>query len=246
MDPRRPILKRMIVGVIIGTVLSIACAVVGPAVFHPTTKYSGIGWATLHESWIRTTWCDVVDENARDGAAAITAVKALSFRENYVNTATFSFGGYCYHDGELVYVESGWPARSLSGWSLRSSTLPSLRGPDGWNSDLPPPKIVSIPTVPAVSSSRGMISLAPDAPGVSNTARIVFTPIPLGLLINAAAWSAPICLLLLLTRESRRAMRRRLGLCSHCGYDLRATPENAPCPECGQIRASSAQRAETT
>lgn len=236
MEARRPILKRMIVGVAIGTVLSIACAALGPAIFNPASRNSGARWATLQETWIWTIWRDAVDENARDGAVAVAAVKSLSFRVNDYNRGAID-GGYCYYDGEIVYVESGWPARSVSGWSLRSSTIPTLVV----SSDGPPPKLEDIDarSVPAVSSSCGMIALEPGAPGVSNTARIVFTPIPLGLLINAATWSAPICLLLLLTRESRRGMRRRLGLCMHCGYDLSATPDGNPCPECGhQSRVS--------
>ncbi|MBY0313020.1 MAG: hypothetical protein K2W85_13190 [Phycisphaerales bacterium] len=31
-----------------------------------------------------------------------------------------------------------------------------------------------------------------------------------------------------------RLIRRRKGLCPHCRYDLRHTPPNSPCPECGR------------
>jgi hypothetical protein len=49
------------------------------------------------------------------------------------------------------------------------------------------------------------------------------------------AWSQSLLLAILPTcwiiRQRRTRRRLRQGLCPHCGYDLRATPER--CPECG-------------
>jgi hypothetical protein len=61
-----------------------------------------------------------------------------------------------------------------------------------------------------------------------------------------AEWAAPawaVCLVLALlptawvVRWRRERRRDRAGLCTKCGYDLRATPER--CPECGTVPTGS-------
>jgi hypothetical protein len=39
--------------------------------------------------------------------------------------------------------------------------------------------------------------------------------------------------LILISKWRKRQNAKRMGLCSHCGYDLRATPDR--CPECGKV-----------
>lgn len=44
-------------------------------------------------------------------------------------------------------------------------------------------------------------------------------------------------------RARRAARRQRAGLCPACAYDRRATPPEAPCPECGQTQGASTPKA---
>ena len=65
--------------------------------------------------------------------------------------------------------------------------------------------------------------------------RIGFAPV-------AAPLAAAACGVVAVTLvRLRRDARRRRGICLHCGYDLRASPDR--CPECGTAAASPGGRA---
>jgi hypothetical protein len=69
-----------------------------------------------------------------------------------------------------------------------------------------------------------------DDPGAGSVPLIPVLP---GMAVDAAVFAVPWMLFLVAAPAARRAVRRRRGRCAQCGYDLRATPADDPCPECG-------------
>jgi hypothetical protein len=79
--------------------------------------------------------------------------------------------------------------------------------------------------LPGVRRDAG--TFAPATSGITYDYRLLTIPLwPLVLLVVVPT-------VMPIARVTRRNRRLRLGLCLHCGFDLRATPDR--CPECGCV-----------
>lgn len=119
---------------------------------------------------------------------------------------------------------TGFPMRSLAGWRVE----PPLWSADGR----------VIPARPARSGGVFVLSSRRISNSYNFESWIVFNPIWSGLLINAIVWAIPFFLLGASVHAIRTRRLARKHLCSHCAYDLSATPLDRPCPECGRIASA--------
>ena len=115
-----------------------------------------------------------------------------------------------------LYVEAGWPLRSLSG--ERIVPFESARG---WKSGQ------------VFTREFRSAAVIPTTPLTVRPLR----PQPFGFLVNSLLYAAALWLLVCGPREVRRWLRKRRGHCIKCGYDLRGD-FSAGCSECGWQRAS--------
>lgn len=119
-------------------------------------------------------------------------------------------------------IASGWPFRSTVG-TMRLGWYPESFDWRRNGSVFTGPMWIRRDATGARIGAPRLIPLKPLWPGfVADT--IFYGVVWWVFLLALAAWT--------------RRRRRRAGRCVHCRYDLRATPPNLPCPECGRDVAS--------
>lgn len=118
---------------------------------------------------------------------------------------------------------------SSVGWPLRAVRLLSINKFSGGISD------------PMITKSGNILGVSWNIPN-----DLPIKPIWPGFLINTSlytlAWLIAIEVLSRAIRKYQCVRRLQRGLCVNCRYDLKGTPVDVPCPECGATHEGSADK----
>lgn len=137
---------------------------------------------------------------------------------------------------QILLLESGWPARCLSGYRRDSGPITWGIGETLRSSNL---------SLVVSSASPGVNAVAVDSLGLGPEAHR-FLPVGImwwGFLCNTLLFAIAFALLWIAFFIARRSYRTWRGFCPSCGYDLRGGGHTT-CPECGAAVTPEAQEAK--
>ena len=136
---------------------------------------------------------------------------------------TLSYGvEYPVIDYAGMVVHAGWPFVAMyeQSW-IDDTTSPSY-------------KRIHRTSIGLSSETQGF------APVITPLRPLPLQPAMPGFLINTVIYATLLWLLALIPFTARRLIRRKLGRCIKCGYDLRGHTSGGGCPECGWGREAEA------
>ncbi len=220
-------MRRILVSVAMGTIGSIALAVLGPRYLPQRWEERFTkGGDSLRPSWLAVEYFG----SGRDAGPTIDTVVHEARRSEFTSTLEDEQLREMSSDGDGVagssfarLLESGFPFRSARACEVRPSPMWAAHQPGG----RPAPVTMGVYQV-------GPWEYHPHAGWLPTS------PIWPGLVGNVIVWSAAVWLPLAGFSATRRRLRARGNRCPKCNYDLRGLPEGSPCPECGQERMAAA------
>jgi hypothetical protein len=122
--------------------------------------------------------------------------------------------------GSIRYEKCGWPWRSLECF-----VADGCSGPERYiTGGLEAPQFLHRKSI---ASIRGFSFSAAYHPALPTT------PLWKPLIYNWLFYAALLTAIIVAPRELRQRWRARRGHCPACAYDLRGTPTESKCPECG-------------
>lgn len=187
--------------------------------FFQRLRESDLSAATAEQQFVCKTpeewWLGVrsrLDPGVNDWSFDEMCNKILNAEEIYGDGAT-------YGNEKIGIAVAGWPQHAF-----RAISINRMNG------------IVSDPMLPKSGKLLGFSwNFKEDLP---------IKPIWRGFLINTSlytlAWFVVVVGISQTIRKYQRFRRVRLGLCVECRYDLKGSPIDVPCPECGALRHTPA------